>query len=117
MLTVGNELIMITIQLQVWSNYSSLTFEQVDSGPKDIEIKFTRGDHGDNDPFKEEDGTLAHAYYPSFGSDTHFNDAQIWSINSYQGSLNTSHKVIPVSSQEMYISGKYDHHECMVPWF
>lgn len=69
----------------VWSEYTDLTFTQKRSGQVHIEIRFERGEHGDGDPFDGPGGTLAHAYFPVYGGDAHFDDSEHWSINSYRG--------------------------------
>ncbi|XP_018571216.1 matrix metalloproteinase-14 isoform X2 [Anoplophora glabripennis] len=68
----------------VWSGYTDLTFTPK-SGQVHIEIRFETGEHGDGDPFDGPGGTLAHAYFPVFGGDAHFDASESWSINSYRG--------------------------------
>ncbi|KAJ8920934.1 hypothetical protein NQ315_015727, partial [Exocentrus adspersus] len=68
----------------VWSGYTDLTFTPK-SGQVHIEIRFETGEHGDGDPFDGPGGTLAHAYFPVFGGDAHFDASENWSINSYRG--------------------------------
>ncbi|XP_046410034.1 matrix metalloproteinase-14 isoform X1 [Neodiprion fabricii] len=68
----------------VWSEYTDLTFVPK-SGQVHIEIRFERGEHGDGDPFDGPGGTLAHAYFPVYGGDAHFDDSEHWSIDSYRG--------------------------------
>ncbi|CAH1984950.1 unnamed protein product [Acanthoscelides obtectus] len=68
----------------VWTEYTDLTFKPK-SGQVHIEIRFEHGEHGDGDPFDGPGGTLAHAYFPVFGGDAHFDASENWSINSYRG--------------------------------
>ncbi|XP_011505400.1 PREDICTED: matrix metalloproteinase-14 isoform X1 [Ceratosolen solmsi marchali] len=69
----------------VWSIYTDLTFTSKKSGQVHIEIRFERGEHGDGDPFDGPGGTLAHAYFPVYGGDAHFDDSEHWTINSFRG--------------------------------
>lgn len=69
----------------VWSDYTDLTFTPKRSGPVHIEIKFVESEHGDGDAFDGMGGTLAHAFFPVFGGDAHFDDAEIWTIGSSRG--------------------------------
>ncbi|XP_076254161.1 matrix metalloproteinase 1 isoform X12 [Rhynchophorus ferrugineus] len=68
----------------VWSEFTDLTFTPK-TGQVHIEIRFESGEHGDGDPFDGPGGTLAHAYFPVFGGDAHFDATESWSINSYRG--------------------------------
>ncbi|CAG2058859.1 unnamed protein product, partial [Timema podura] len=69
----------------VWAGVTDLSFTQKDSGQVHIEIRFEKGEHGDGDPFDGPGGTLAHAYFPVYGGDAHFDDAETWTIQSYRG--------------------------------
>nr|XP_050866926.1 matrix metalloproteinase-14 isoform X3 [Vespula vulgaris] len=69
----------------VWSQYTDLSFTVKSSGSVHIDIRFEIGEHGDGDPFDGRGGTLAHAYFPVYGGDAHFDDAEQWTINSYRG--------------------------------
>jgi matrix metalloproteinase-14 (membrane-inserted) len=68
----------------VWSKYTDLTFTP-SKGNAHIDIRFESGEHGDGDPFDGPGGTLAHAYFPVFGGDAHFDASEKWTINSYRG--------------------------------
>ncbi|CAL7943448.1 unnamed protein product [Xylocopa violacea] len=70
---------------KVWSEYTDLVFTQKKVGQVHIEIRFEKGEHGDGDPFDGPGGTLAHAYFPVYGGDAHFDDAEQWTIGSYRG--------------------------------
>ena len=61
--------------LDVWSNVTKLNFQQRTSGPVHIDVRWEDGEHGDGDPFDGPGGTLAHAYFPVYGGDAHFDNA------------------------------------------
>ena len=73
---------------QVWADHIPLKFKKQRSGRADIDIRFERGEHGDEGPRNAFDGpgnTLAHAFLPQFGGDTHFDDEEKWTKNEYRG--------------------------------
>jgi len=70
---------------KVWSDVADLNFKRVDDGVVHIDIGFGRRDHGDDDPFDGRGGTLAHAFFPVFGGDVHFDEEENWTVNSFQG--------------------------------
>lgn len=70
---------------QVWGEHSGLTFTQKQSGKVHINILFVSGEHGDGEPFDGKGGTLAHAYFPMFGGDAHFDADEVWTIKSKSG--------------------------------
>ncbi|XP_059170337.1 matrilysin-like [Physella acuta] len=70
-----------------WSDVTPLVFRR-GQGAVDINIGFTRGDHGDGSPFDRQGNVLAHAFFPGYGEiagDTHFDDDEDWTVNSPQG--------------------------------
>jgi len=75
----------------MWQEVSGLTFKKTKLKTADIKISFVKGSHGDGNPFNGRGGVLAHAFYPRFGGDAHFDDGEKWSIKPYVGTqiLNT----------------------------
>jgi len=71
--------------LSVWSEHTDLKFIRKRSGKVHIDIRFEKREHGDGDPFDGSGGTLAHAFFPVFGGDAHFDDDEPWTINSFRG--------------------------------
>ena len=71
--------------LSVWSNVTQLEFVKKTSGPVHIDVRFEDGEHRDGDPFDGAGGTLAHAYFPVYGGDAHFDNAEDWSTGSARG--------------------------------
>ena len=71
--------------LNVWADVTDLTFEQRSFGKVHIDIKFENSMHGDGDPFDGKGGTLAHAFFPVYGGDAHFDNSESWTINSFKG--------------------------------
>ncbi|XP_065207839.1 matrix metalloproteinase-14 isoform X1 [Planococcus citri] len=69
----------------MWSDVTPLRFRKVSSGSAHIDIRFETYDHGDSDPFDGPGGTLAHAYFPVYGGDVHFDDSERWTINVGSG--------------------------------
>lgn len=70
---------------QLWADKTALTFERKDSGSVHIDIRFEKREHGDGDPFDGPGGTLAHAFFPQYGGDAHFDDQEYWTINEFKG--------------------------------
>ncbi|CAJ0933840.1 unnamed protein product, partial [Mesorhabditis belari] len=68
---------------KVWEEHSELRFVYKPHGAVHIEILFADGDHGDGEAFDGRGKILAHAYFPRFGGDVHFDDAETWSPDKY----------------------------------
>ena len=69
----------------MWQEVSDLRFEETSSGSADIEIRFERYSHGDGNSIDGPGGVLAHAFYPRFGGDAHFDDSENWSVTPFVG--------------------------------
>ena len=70
---------------QVWSSVTDLSFEQRRSGKVHVDIRFEDGEHGDGDNFDGLGGTLAHAFFPVYGGDVHFDNSEHWTMKSLSG--------------------------------
>ena len=75
----------IRAALNVWSDVSQLEFVQKTGGSVHIDVRFEEGEHGDGDPFDGTGGTLAHAYFPVYGGDAHFDNSEDWTAGSHSG--------------------------------
>jgi peptidoglycan hydrolase-like protein with peptidoglycan-binding domain len=67
-----------------WAAVTKTRFFEVSSGG-DILIGWYNGNHGDGSPFDGASGVLAHAFYPNFGGDMHFDDAEPWTDSGVSG--------------------------------
>ena len=75
---------------QVWSDVTPLNFIVKKDGRVHIDIRFVTGEHGDGDPFDGPGSTLAHAYFPQYGGDAHFDNEEQWTVSSYAGKKGNS---------------------------
>ncbi|XP_045471209.1 matrilysin-like isoform X2 [Harmonia axyridis] len=71
----------------LWAKHAEINFEsRKNSNEKvDMDISFITGKHGDDTPFEGPEGVLAHAFFPKFGGDVHFDDSEEWTIDSPKG--------------------------------
>ena len=82
--------------LSLWERETNLKFVRASSGKVHIEIRFERGRHGDEDDFDGRGGTLAHAFFPIYGGDVHFDDDERWTDNFDSGTnllMTASHEL------------------------
>jgi matrix metalloproteinase-14 (membrane-inserted) len=71
--------------LKTWSKSSKLKFKRIHEGKADIDIEFGRRSHGDRNAFDGRGKTLAHAYFPRYGGDAHFDDDEKWTLSGKVG--------------------------------
>ena len=55
------------------------------AGSPDIEIFFVKREHGDGDHFDGRGHILAHASFPRYGGDAHFDDDEYFTKDSFCG--------------------------------
>lgn len=70
-----------------WSDKANLSFKQNYWFSSDIDVIFAAGEHC-NHPghgFDGQGGTLAHAFFPIFGGDIHFDEDEKWSTDVRHG--------------------------------
>lgn len=70
---------------KIWSQVAPIDFVPKKEGRVHIDIRFASGEHGDGDAFDGPGNTLAHAYFPQYGGDAHFDDQEYWTVDSYAG--------------------------------
>ena len=86
----------IAAALRIWADATNLKFARKTSGKVHIEIRFEKGRHGDEDDFDGRGGTLAHAFFPIYGGDVHFDDDERWTDNFESGTnllMTASHEL------------------------
>lgn len=108
----------VTSAISAWTGATSgLAISKVGSGG-DIVLSFAVGDHGDGYPFDGVNGVLAHAFYPPYGGDVHFDDSETWSSSGSGGyhfptvalhelghSLGLDHSFVAGAVMEPYYAG------------
>ena len=95
----------------IWAKASNLKFSQKKSGKVHIEIRFERimmmiimmimmmimmmmirferGSHGDDAAFDGAGGQRAHAFFPGYGGDAHFDDDENWTLDQTASKVRT----------------------------
>ena len=69
----------------MWGDVTPLKFTQREYGEVDLDVKFARRSHGDGNPFDGRGRTLAHAFFPQWGGDAHFDEEESWTIEKSSG--------------------------------
>jgi len=69
----------------MWASASGLRFMKSNARNVHIEIRFESYFHGDEDSFDGPGGVVAHAFFPEFGGDAHFDNGEYWTVNRYTG--------------------------------
>ncbi|XP_023340378.1 matrix metalloproteinase-16 isoform X2 [Eurytemora carolleeae] len=99
-----------------WSRVTDLKFEEKKSGKVHIEIRFERRAHGDDDAFDGEGGTLAHAFFPVFGGDAHFDEEEDWTVDTPSGTsllMSAAHEL----GHSLGLSHSNDRSALMAPFY
>jgi len=100
----------------VWERVTDLKFEEKKSGKVHIDIRFERRNHGDDDPFDGEGGTLAHAFFPVFGGDAHFDEEEDWTVDTPRGTsllMSAAHEL----GHSLGLSHSNDRSALMAPFY
>jgi hypothetical protein len=76
----SGEEVIVENAMAEWVLYAGLTFTATGTIglPNSLDIAWESGDHGDGSPFDGPSGTLAHAFYPQYGGEMHFDEAETW---------------------------------------
>ncbi|KAF1748502.1 hypothetical protein GCK72_024969 [Caenorhabditis remanei] len=81
-------LIEFRVILHTWEEHTRLWFVAVnddDEQKANIDIVFAAGNHDDGEPFDGKGNILAHAFFPRYGGDVHFDEDENWSANKSKG--------------------------------
>lgn len=75
-----SEEVIVENAMAEWVLHAGLTFTETGTVGLDnsLDIAWESGDHGDGSPFDGPSGTLAHAFFPQYGGEMHFDEAETW---------------------------------------
>jgi len=82
-----------------WAEVTNLKFVEKKSGKVHIDIRFEKGDHGDDAAFDGPGGFRAHAFFPGYGGDAHFDDDEKWTLE--QTSSKDGSRLLLVATHEL----------------
>ena len=82
-----------------WSEVTNLKFVEKKSGKVHIDIRFEKGEHGDDAKFDGPGGFRAHAYFPGYGGDAHFDDDEKWTLG--QTTSKNGSRLLLVATHEL----------------
>lgn len=101
------------ILFQIWSDVTTLNFKEKPRGRVNIDIRFEVGEHGDGDPFDGPGRTLAHAFFPQYGGDAHFDNDEKWTIDerigksAFQNNACFCEKILKLYELYVFLGRKY----------
>ncbi|GJQ84846.1 putative peptidoglycan binding domain protein [Trypoxylus dichotomus] len=100
----------------IWAKYLNITFKARTTGPVNIDVGFFSGDHDDAGGFDGQGQVLAHAYYPIFGGDVHFDEDEDWTSMEDRGT-NFKQVAIHEIGHSLGLSHSMDRHAIMYPTY
>ena len=65
----------------IWQENAQLFLVKQEGGTPDLAVSWEEIEHGDGIPFDGPGETLAHAYFPRYGGDIHFDNSETWNVN------------------------------------
>ena len=99
----------------LWQNATYLTFREVTvAADADIRILREANNHGDGFPFDNQNGVLAHAFFPppnngALAGDLHFDEDENWTTNTRTNTFAQPIDLVTVAAHEIGHSLGLDH--------